>query len=274
MMTKTPALLSLLALTAACSNASDSAPDGSPLFVDAELPIADAAPSPDAEGGVDVDAASTTPVSLRINELLKNPPGGLDTHEFFEVFGSANADLSDFSILVIEGDSTAGDTIGVLDMIVPLGTTDGDGFHVTEFFGDQVENGSITVVLVRKFDTEVAVGTDLDTDDDGQLDLLPWVELIDSVSLVDDVDDTGYSPTLLTDDLGGENEEFVGASRFPDGANTGAITDWVRANGEGTGLEDIQGAGGLLCDSCGQAPARAGRAVITPGASNTIVPAT
>ncbi len=265
-------LLILMAAIPACSNASDTDPDASPFFADAEPSPTDATPKIDAEPERDDDAGEV-PVSLRINEVLKNSPGPDDTHEFIEVFGGANLNLSDFSLVVLEGDIDSGSTVGVVDMLIDLGTTNGDGFYVTEFFGDEIENGSLTILLVRGLDPETVEGADLDTDDDGQLDTTPWQELVDSVALIDDPLNPGYSPNLLTDDLGGEDEEFVGASRFPDGMNTGAVTDWVRANSEGVGLEDLLGAGGAECDGCGDTPARPGRAVITPGASNEIVSA-
>ncbi len=173
-------------------------------------------------------------------------------------------------MLVLEGDLDATDTVGTLDLRISLGGTDSDGFFVTDFLGGEIENGSITLLLVRGADASTIVGIDLDSDDDGQLDSEPWTELVDSVALIDDAGDRGYSEVLLTNDIGGLSEEFVGASRFPDGMHTGAVTDWVRANDSGVGLEGLVGASGALCGSCGSRPAVPGRALLTPGSANAI----
>jgi hypothetical protein len=223
--------------------------------------VVDATPAPDAE---------PAPVPLRINELLKNSPGADDDHEFVEVYGEPNTNLSDYSILVLESDLSANETIGVVDLIIPLSSTDGDGFFASAFFGDEFENGSISLILVRDLDAAVVVGTDLDADDDGEIDSPPWAELLDSVALIDDEGDIGYSEALLHNHVGGLAEEFVGASRLPDGMDTDTSQDWVRANDVGDGLEGLEGASGAVCDACGDTPAPAGRALITPGSANAI----
>jgi hypothetical protein len=253
--------LPTILLLAACSATSNSDPDGAPGFADATPILADAAPALD---------AAPAPVAFRINEVLKNSPGSADDHEFVEIVGAANTDLSGYAVLVLESDEDAADTAGILDLRISLGTTDSAGFYVTDFFGDVIENGSISLLLVRGADASLIEGVDLDSDDDGHLDLQPWAELVDAVALIDDAGDLGYADVLLTNDVGGLGEEFVGASRFPDGQDSGAVSDWVRSNESGAGLEGLAGASGALCESCGSTPAVPGSALLTPGAANAI----
>jgi hypothetical protein len=255
----------LFAALAACSGSQNTTPDAS------LVPAADAAP--DAEPAIDADARPDAALELTvgINEVLKNSPGPDDDHEFIEVFAPPSTDLSDHFLLVVEGDANSGNTVGSVEMLIQAGVTDENGLWVTPFFGDELPNGSFTLMLVKGIDAEqLQVDTDLDADDDGALDMALWTETVDALALVDDAEDTGYADVLLTDNADGFDDEFVGAARFPDGSTDGALSGWVRSNDEGDGLQGIPGFSGNTCASCGEVAAPSGQALLTPGASNQL----
>ena len=75
-----------------------------------------------------VAAAQQLPI---INEFVNNHTG-TDTYEFVEVFGTPNTDLSYLTILEIEGSST----LGVIDGVFNVGTTNAEGFWTTDFMSN------------------------------------------------------------------------------------------------------------------------------------------
>ena len=190
-----------------------------------------------------------------INELVANHTGS-DTSEYIEVFGSADTDYSAFTVVEIEGDSTAS---GTVDGVFIVGTTNATGHWSTGFLNNQLENGSLTLLLVEGWSG--AAGTDLDTDDDGVLDSTPWTDLIDSVSISDGgASDQAYSTTVLAPNFDGSPFTPGGASRIPDGVDTDAAADWLR--------NDFDGAGIPALDPGSPDP---GEAINTPEAENLAV---
>ena len=133
-----------------------------------------------------------------INEIRIDQPSS-DTDEYFELFGDPGAGLEGLTYLVI-GDGAAALGSGVIEAVVDLSdqSLDSSGFFVaaegsfTLGTPDLVtslnfENGdNVTHVLVEGFDG--FNGQDLDTDDDGTLDVAPWMSIVDSVSLVQTFD--------------------------------------------------------------------------------------
>ncbi|HVS16403.1 MAG TPA: lamin tail domain-containing protein [Thermoanaerobaculia bacterium] len=120
---------------------------------------------------------------------------GTDNDEYFELVGAPGASLDGFTYLVIgDGASAAGS--GVVEAVVDLtgSAIAGDGFFVaaegtfTLGVADLVtnlnfENGdNVTHLLVTGFTG--ADGQDLDTDDDGVLDVQPWSAVTDCVALL------------------------------------------------------------------------------------------
>jgi len=191
-----------------------------------------------------------------INELVANHTGS-DTNEYIEVFGSADTDYSAFTVVEIEGDSTAS---GTVDGVFPVGTTNANGHWSSGFLNNQLENGSLTLLLVDGWSG--AAGTDLDTDDDGVLDATPWTDLIDSVSISDGgASDQAYSTTVLAPNFDGSPFTPGGASRIPDGVDTDTAADWTR--------NDFDGAGIPALDPGSPDP---GEALNTPDAPNEAVP--
>jgi len=187
----------------------------------------------------------------KINEFVFNHIGS-DTNAFIEVFGSPSTDYSNFTVLEVEGD---GSGTGVIDAVLPVGTTDTGGFWVN---GEDVENGTVTLLLVEGFSG--AFGDDLDTNDDGVLDSTPWTLIVDDVAVTDGgTSDYTYAGTVLDAGFDGGSFTVGGASRIPNGTDTDTTSDWVRNDFDGYGFPGFVGTQQI------------GEAVNTPGASNEVI---
>lgn len=169
------------------------------------------------------DFIGTGAGGLRISEIRVDQSGA-DLDEYFEISGGSGALLSDWWFVAL-GDSGS-DSGGVVEMAINLsshslgvngyfvgheasfGATvfqdrvlaiDPTAHHATFGSGDALnfENAdNITYLLVRDFNA--AIGSDLDMDNDGTLDLMPWNELADSVALVSNSStDPVYSATRV-----------------------------------------------------------------------------
>jgi len=146
---------------------------------------------------------------FRLTEIRVDQQGS-DTDEYFEVHGAAGASLAGVWFVAI-GDSGT-DPHGVVEMAVNLSawSLGSNGCLVAReaSFGSTAFNGvtlsihpmatdavigtgdslnfensdTVTYLLVRGFTG--SVGLDLDTDNDGTLDVTPWAELLDGVAFV------------------------------------------------------------------------------------------
>ncbi len=173
-----------------------------------------------------------------VNEIVANHTG-TDTSEYLEIKGDADTDYSAFTLLVLEGDSTGA---GAVDRVYPIGTTDAAGYWYTGLLNNQIENGSLTVLLVEGFSG--SAGADLDTDNDGVLDSSPWTRIVDSVG-VDDGDSVSRraaedddrrrrhqgqeEPDHACGDAGVAEEQVAGADdhvQFP-GSETNCDSDFL-----------------------------------------------
>ncbi len=120
-----------------------------------------------------------------------------DVDEYFELSGEPGESLSGLWYLVI-GDGDAGD--GVVETAISLSghAIGADGFFsVAE--DASVPCGEIDLVLPEALNFEDSdnvthllvhgfigtLGTDLDTDDDGELDSEPWLETLDCLALIE-----------------------------------------------------------------------------------------
>ncbi|MFK7886323.1 MAG: endonuclease [Gammaproteobacteria bacterium] len=163
----------------------------------------------------------------QINEIRMDQSGA-DTDEYFELVGAPGTSLDDFTYVVI-GDGVGGS--GVIDTAVSLtGSTIGaSGFFLaaesTFTLGtpDLVTNmnfensDNTTHLLVKGFSG--AVLQDLDTDDDGVLDSVPWLTELDRIALIEQdnpptVTEFHYGPPTV-----GPDGTFAPAhvKRCPDG---------------------------------------------------------
>jgi hypothetical protein len=142
----------------------------------------------------------------RISEIRIDQPG-TDLDEYFELTGPPAGALTGLTYVVI-GDLGPGNS-GVIDAAIDLAgqTLDDDGFFVAAepMFSlgtiDLVttlnfENGdNVTHLLVSGFTG--ARNEDLDADDDGVLEVIPWTEVLDCVALVAGAGDHVYCPTRV-----------------------------------------------------------------------------
>ena len=89
-------------------------------------------------------------------------------------------------LIAVTGDvSTTGisPTNGNIIYIDDLGLTNSDGYYADNSIGDVFQDGTITLMVVEGFTG--SVGDDLDTNDDGTLDVTPWTTLHDDVAVTD-----------------------------------------------------------------------------------------
>ena len=145
-----------------------------------------------------------------------------------------------------------------MDEVIPVGATGANGLWFTNLLSNALENGTITLLLVRDFTG--AVGTDLDTDNDGTLDVTPWDAVVDAVAVNDGgVGDLTYGIPVLGVAYDGLAFAPGGASRIPDGADTDTAADWVRNDFDLAGIPGFPGT------------PEEGEALNTPGAPNALV---
>ena len=191
-----------------------------------------------------------------LNEFVADHTG-TDTDEFIELFGEPNTDYSTFTILSVEGD--AGGSLGIIDDVFTVGTTDGDGFWTTGFLGSQLENGTMTLLLVKGFTG--SDGDDIDTNDDGVIDNMLWARLVDDVAVTDEgAGDQTYASVVLDPNFDNRNTNVGGASRIPNGLDTDSVGDWARNDFDGEGLPSFPDGG----------TPKNGEAINTPGTTNQL----
>ncbi|MET0029707.1 MAG: ExeM/NucH family extracellular endonuclease [Candidatus Thiodiazotropha sp.] len=189
----------------------------------------------------------------KINEFSASTTG--TDVEYVEIYGAPNTDYSTYTVLEIEGDSTAA---GIVDEVILLGTTDANGIYLASLPANALENGTLSLLLVNNFSG--SLGEDLDTDNDGNLDVTPWDSVADAVSVNDGgVTDATYGVPVLGPNYDGSGSYAPGgASRIPDGQDSNTATDWVRNDFD---LEGIPGYTGTI---------GVGEAYNTPGEPNQV----
>ncbi|MCP4249975.1 MAG: hypothetical protein GY778_23285 [bacterium] len=200
----------------------------------------------------------TATETVWINEVRPDQAGS-DLDEYFELGASAVGDLSGLTYLVI-GDGATGS--GTIEAVVDLtgSAIPGDGFFLaaeasftlgaapdlTTSLGFENDD-NVTHLLVEGFTG--ALFDDLDTTDDGTLDVTPWDSELDCVALIGSTDGLGdkvYCATVVGPDAieghphhlftlpdGGAwqigQSDVIGGSDTPGASNTGAppnATGW------------------------------------------------
>ncbi len=168
-----------------------------------------------------VDAAAVlcagggTPPEASINEIRIDQVGA-DNEEYFELRAAAGEVLTGLTYIVI-GDGTAAQGSGVIEAAINLlgQTMPKSGFFlaaedtftlatpdlVTSVNFENTDN--VTHMLVWNFTG--SVGEDLDTDDDGMLDVTPWEQVVDSVAIVG----AGPGESIYSPNVVGPDGEFV-----------------------------------------------------------------
>jgi hypothetical protein len=171
--------------------------------------------------------STTASAQIRINEIRTNDPAVPDNDEYFELAGPPNASLAGYSYIVL-GDGPNGNS-GVVEFVIDLSfstpTLAANGLVVQEFGVNFVypqpcpcdgpgctahffysganakfeNDDNVTHMLVTDFTGNI--DDDLDTDDDGILDVTPWSQIVDSVALFDNPSsELMYSPTVVGPD--------------------------------------------------------------------------
>ncbi|MEM9227999.1 MAG: endonuclease/exonuclease/phosphatase family protein [Pseudomonadota bacterium] len=144
---------------------------------------------------------------VAINEI-RTDQTGTDNDEYFELFGASNASLDGLTYVVI-GDGTGGS--GVIESVTDLSglTLDADGFFLAAEASFTLGTADLTTVLDFENSDNVthllvqdftgSDGQDLDTNDDGILDVTPWTSVEDSVALIETIGsgDLVYSLTTV-----------------------------------------------------------------------------
>ncbi len=207
-------------------------------------------------GAVNTNQTFGTPIVLPlINEFVFNHTGS-DTDEFVEIKAAPETDLSEYWILEIDGDSNS---LGVIDEVIQLGTTDVNGYFTTPFGSNVFENGTVALLLVKNFTG--TLGQDLDADDNGTFDTTPWEERIDDIGVNDGgATDLNYATVTLLQSFDDISFTVGGASRFPNGQDTDVVSDWTRNDFDGSGLLSFPAA-----------IAEPGEAVNTPNRENVVI---
>jgi hypothetical protein len=206
-----------------CAPATGACCDGGGCSVVTE---ADCAISGGSYQGDDSDCASCAPAGdLMLNEARLNQPGA-DDDEYFELTGTAGTSLDGLTFIVI-GDGTGGG--GVIEEAVDL---TGHAIAANGFFlcGEPTmtigtpdlayelnfESGDQTTHMLVSGFTGV-IDDDLDTDDDGVLDIEPWTSAMDCVAYVGPDPATG-DPIYCSTTVGPDGDYTPGhAYRCPDG---------------------------------------------------------
>ncbi len=164
---------------------------------------------------------------LVINEVRVNQSGANDD-EFFEIAGAPNASLAGLSFIILSNEFNPGQVDFALDL--SAFTIQADGLFA---FGDAtLDTGTLdatatfdwfnsptTYLIVESFTG--AAGDDLDLNDDGVLDVVPFGVVYDSVSIVDgDANpDRVYGASALV----GPDGSFIPAHFFRSPSRTGGF---------------------------------------------------
>ncbi|MBM7502704.1 ExeM/NucH family extracellular endonuclease [Agromyces aurantiacus] len=203
--------------------------------------------------GTHTGCAEAPPQTPVINEFSASTAG--TDIEYVELLVEPGTDVGGYRVLEIEGD--AGASMGVVDEVVPFAAPDDDGRALAWLPANALENGTVSLLLVTGF--AGALGDDLDADDDGAIDAVAGLEVLDSVAVNDGGSgDLAYGDTVLGVAFDGAAFALGGASRIPDGADTDSTADWVRNDFDKAG---IPGNTGTLV---------AGEAANTPGVRNSL----
>ena len=213
---------------------------------------------------------------LVINEIRIDQTGA-DNDEYFELKCAPCTDLSDLTYIVI-GDFGATSPSGGIETVVSLAgqVIGGTGLFVvaestfTLGIADYTVPGTndlnfensdnVTHVLVRGFTG--LLNDDLDTNDDGVLDITPWTEIVDSVGLVE----TAAIPPVGTEYAYGA--VIVG----PDGSFVPGHVfrcvdrgDWLIGPFDPLVGKDTPGAQNEICTTCGNGAGNCHAVHETPG---------
>lgn len=193
---------------------------------------------------------SFVPVEPTINELRLSSSGTDAESNFIEIHGEAGASLDGMSLVVLSGEFAPGQVDFAFDLTGV--TIDADGFAlIANDLNPELEIGDLGVAGLNLFGSPTtfllvdgftgAVGDDLDTDDDGIIDVAAWSEVLDGVSLVDgDANiDFNYSDTVIPAD---GNFVAAGVARETDGDGAFVALPFGDQSGDTPGATNVSDA--------------------------------
>lgn len=165
-------------------------------------------------GALLLGCSTAAPAQVLISEIRIDHPGaapGLtDREEFVELVGPPGTSLDNLSYVVIGDVLPEGGNSGMIEKVInlhdevigPSGrfvfaqhnfTPDNEDYTLTIDFED---GGTVTHLLVANL-AGASVGTEIDTQHDGFVDLEPWSQVLDALAIVDPDDATyPYGPTV------------------------------------------------------------------------------
>lgn len=157
---------------------------------------------------------------LSFNEIVMSTPG--TDYEIIELAGIPGLSLSNLSILTVDQDGQILIEFDLTGESIPadgfwLGANSEAGASVVEDYvlSTGMINNTTTFFLVDNFSG--SVGDDLDTNNDGTLDVEPWDEIIDELGIIENVGENVFSATTF-----GPDGSFLpaGTYRNSDGCGT------------------------------------------------------
>ncbi|MDA8744251.1 lamin tail domain-containing protein [Rubripirellula amarantea] len=152
--------------------------------------------SPDISVAISDNDLPTQTTSVTINEFRVNSSGGSIT-DFIELVGDPNSGFAGYSLVLISGEFSPGSIDDIVDLSSGIADANGfllitdDGTSVATDPGDVLDasfnpfGSPQTILIVEGLLPTAAAGDDLDTDDDGTLDTVPWTSVLASLSIID-----------------------------------------------------------------------------------------
>lgn len=243
--------------------------------------------------GVDSPGAANrtcVPQGLVINEIRIDQTG-TDLDEYFEIKGAPGQSLTGYTYVVIGDGSTAATRNGVLEYVRSLDgfVLGADGLALFAQYATLVnahgtvdyvlspvnaagffENSdNVTHMLVQGFTG--TVNQDIDTNDDGVLDLTPWASIADAVALVENLtvppatgDEYSYAPTGVRVGPDGINVPGQIYRCTPNGTWSIGAFDPTAANAADSPSDPND-----ACTACGPGAANCHAIHATPGCVDT-----
>lgn len=249
----------------------------------------------DVTGGASIGSQSTAtliigdndgaaPAGVVLNEIEVDPAGVDNPFEYVEIRGGASQALLNTYFVSIEGD--AGSVIGQVTLAQDLsnvltgsngllmiksptgGHTPAGGTTVVTNVGLDVgalQNGSNSFLVVFS-PLPILTGADLDTNDDGTLDLPAGASVVDGVAWLDggNIADRAYGNAVLTLTTGVNPPDA--ATRFVGNNNQNNAEAWFYGNLEGTNDSLSYNQATVTTTNPNGIPT--GTVVLTPGAAN------
>lgn len=254
-------------------------------------------------GGNDDVVAASAAEKLVINEVKANIPEDIHAKQFIELRGSAGETLQNVYVVAIDGDANSDaekpfEDMGHVDYVFALnGVKVGDnGLILIKNYGEYntladpkttlvndanirtydkdndgafledgvLEHGAVTFMLIQS-DTAIVAGTDLDMDNDGELELPPGAKILDSVGW--EAGGTVYTDVKLSQSASDPDA----ASRFYDNVAAKTLSAWTNGDiFEDPNKEDDALADEVLYDTLQMSSNLPPKAALSPGKHNFI----